>query len=551
MHTSTGSPAPTHAGPLPTNLLPIVAALLLAFFFGSVLFGAVIYFSPVPVEDSWRGMVGFYLDSENPGAWWAQHNDHRIIIAKLLFWLDMRFVDGSGLLLIPLNIVLLASTGWLLFAYANRLIAFPSGRERLLVGASLGMLCLAWMQNKNIISSFQNEFILAFLLPLLSFYCFARALQAQSATRWFILSLVTGLASAHCLINGLLALPILALLSWFTERSPRRFFLILLCAAASIAIFLIGYQSSMASPIGIVKLRDDPLSLLIYALAYLGGPWQAVFGRIEGAIGFGALAIGLTTYLFITRKAYGAKPFALALVAYAVYVFAAAGMTAFGRSMFPLALATTSRYLTPTLFMWAALLILLLARSRHVARWSAVAVLVIASLLLPTQMDAFRIESSDATATPHGKAVAALSLQLGIHDLGAKRRLLLFYRENLEPIFQRAREQKVSIFAERYAFPADQVGRRLQDVGGEPCSGQITASLLVDEGRVAYAIAGVLAQDSARDVRYLLLGDGTGIVKGVAIVGRDIPGPDGLFGPLYFDGYIFAAPDFTELRCIR
>jgi hypothetical protein len=147
--------------------------------------------------------------------------------------------------------------------------------------------------------------------------------------------------------------------------------------------------------------------------------------------------------------------------------------------------------------------------------------------------------------------VAALSLQLGIHDLGAKRRLLLFYRENLEPIFQRAREQKVSIFAERYAFPADQVGRRLQDVGGEPCSGQITASLLVDEGRVAYAIAGVLAQDSARDVRYLLLGDGTGIVKGVAIVGRDIPGPDGLFGPLYFDGYIFAAPDFTELRCIR
>jgi hypothetical protein len=546
MRTSTASAATSLVGPLLKNTMPVIAVLLMAFFVGSVLFGAWLNFSPVPTEDSWRGMVDFYLESrENPLAWWAQHNDHRIFFAKLLFWLDMHFLDGSGKLLIPANIILLLSTWGVMCAFANRLIDFPSRREQILVWAVLGMLCLAWMQNTNIISSFQSEFILAFLLPLLSFYCFARALQSQpAALRWLVASVLFAVASAYCLINGLFALPMLALLSGFAERSPRRVIILLLCAAASLAVFLIDYQPTMANPLGLAKLRTDPSFVLTYALAYLGGPWHAVFGRIDVAIGFGAVAVVLTAYLFFSRAGYRNKPFALALIAYIVYVFGAAGMTAVGRSLFALELATTSRYLTPTLFMWAAMLILLLARSPGSARWSTLALVMVAALLVPTQMGAFRLEPSNFKISPHTKAVAALSLQIDIDDLNAKSALLLFYSEHAEELFQRARNHRVSIFSERYAFPANQIGKRLQEVSGEYCSGQITISKLVDERRAAYGISGSLAPGSAKGFRYVLFGDADGLVKGVAIA-RGAP------EPLGFDGYVFAQPDFTEMRCVR
>lgn len=552
MHISTGSTATSTAGLLLKNTIPVVAVLLLLFFLGAVIFGACLNFSPVPMEDSWHGMVDFYVDSlTSPLAWWEQHNEHRIVFAKLLFWLDMHYLAGSGLLLIPMNIILLLSTWWLLSCYANRLIGFSSQREKIQVWALLGLLCLAWIQNKNIISSFQSEFILVFLWPLLSFYCFARSLEPGSnPLRWRALSLFLGVSSAYCMVNGIFVLPVLAALSWYSERSPRRALCILACAAVSLAIFLLGYKLSVAGPAVVATVQAKPWYVLAFVLAYLGGPWYPVFGRLDLAIAFGGLAVALATYLFSTRSVYRSKPFALALLAYIAYVFATAGMTAAGRAL-ALNLATTSRYMTPTLIMWAALLILLLARSRHVARWSGVAVVVVAALLLPTQMRAFRIDPDLLTYTPQTREVAALSLQLDIHDPTAKKRIILFYDELSEEIFQRARKHKVAIFSEKYAYPANQIGRRLQEVGGESCVGQITYRQLVDENRAAYRLGGTLAPDFANAFRYIFFSDAQGLVNGIAIPGRDFGGPKGAAATLRFDGYIFAQADFSEMRCIR
>lgn len=530
--------------------LLVLALLLAVFFLGSTIFGAYLNFSPVPMIDSWTGMVDFYLKSrQDPMVWWAQHNEHRIFFSKLLFWLDMRYFSGSGRLLVPANIVLLLLVWGTLSAYANKLIGFSSWRQRVLIAATLGMFCVAWMQSQNIIFSFQSMFILVFLLPLLAFYCLAQALEASPPVlRWRWLSLFFAVASAHCMVNGIFVLPLLALLSWYGERSRRWLAIFLACAAVSLAVFLIGYEKSIASPVGIETLLTKPLSVLAFGLAYLGSPFYLIFGRIELAVAAGAFAIALTMYLWLSRAAHRSSPFALALFSYVLYIFATAGVTAVGRVMFTLPFAASGRYLTPALTMWAALLILLLSRSRHVARWSAVALLAVAALLLPAQMRAFKIDTD--MYTPQIKAVSALSLQLGIDDRGARSRLALYLTPKAEDIFRRAREHKVAIFSAEYAYPANQIGRPLREAGGEPCAGQISFQHVIDKNRAAYRIGGSLMPGSPAAVRYVLFGDAGGLVKGIAIPGRDTDGQSGPAGVLNFDGYMFDRPDFVEMRCI-
>jgi hypothetical protein len=532
--------------------LPVLAVLLALFFLGSTALGAYRNFSPVPLLDSWIGMVDFYIKSfDDPSAWWAQHNEHRILFSKLLFWLDMRYFAGGGQLLVPVNILLLLSIWGLLCVYTNRLLAGSPAVERLTVCAILAMPCLSWVQTQNIISSFQSMFILVFLLPLLVFYCYARALEATAhAPRWRFLSLALGVGCIQCKANGVFVLPVLAAMSWFGERSPRRVLVILFWAAASVLLFLAGYKKSPAGSLGIAVLLDAPWGIIKFAFAYIGNPLYAIFRRDDVPVIGGGIAVALAIYMFITRSVYRSQPHALALFAYLGYEFATAGLTATGRLAYGTSFAASSRYLTPALTVWAVLLILLLARSRRVAQWSAVALAAVVALLLSVQTKAFKIDISNM-GSPHLKAVCALSLQLGLDDVNAKRNLALFYTEEMEDIFQRARRARVSIFADRYSYPANQLGRSLAEAGGESCTGAITFQELVDPARGAYRIGGNLKGENRKRFRYVLFGDAQGVVQGVALARRDIAGATGPAGRAYFDGYFIGSPDSPAMRCVR
>lgn len=538
-------------GPRLQYVLLVLLSLCAACFLLSDIYATYLNFSPVPIIDAWSGVVEFYLDAQqSPLAFWNQHNDHRIPFAKVLFWLDMRYLDGSGLLLLPVNIVLLLSIGWILSAYAGKLLDFPSPRCKAAIALTLGLIALAWMQHQNIISRFQGTFVLAFLLPLLCFYCFARALEAPAGDRrWYLCSLLCGVASQYCLVNGLLVLPLLALFAALGARSPRQVLAIALVALASLAVFLIGYENPMTSSVGLEALGRYPLQMAGFALVYLGGPFFEIFHSVHIAMFAGAVAVALTVYLFLTRAVYRASPYALALFAYIAYVFATAAMTAFGRFFFGLETAAASRYLTPALTLWAALLILVLARSRRLDRWCWLVPVVVAALLVPGQRAALDLETG--ISTPHAKAFAALALQLDIEDIDARRMLLLFYTPEMESVFERARRGRVAIFADRYAWPAVHMGTRLAEAGGEPCFASVNFQRLVDPARSAWRFGGTLAERSGKSIRYILFGDEHGIVKGIAFPGRDAARDSGPAGTANFDGYAFGAPDFAEMRCVR
>lgn len=533
------------------NMSSAIVALVVAFFLGSDIYALYVNYSPVPFTDSWLGTVGFYLKTqEAPLAFWTQHNEHRIPISKLLFWLDMRYLDGSTLLLLPVNIALLLATWAGLWAMANRLVGFTSARQKFGVAMALGMIALAWMQHQNIIGPFQSMFTMAFLLPLLSFYCFARVLDAPAdGRRWYLCSLLFAVASQYCLLNGLAVLPILALFSAFGERSPRRCVAILLFALASFAVFLVDYEIRAGSTSGLQALAQYPIHLIRFALVYLGGPFYLIFHRMDVAVAAGVLAVLLTMYLFLTRSRYRSKPYALSLFAYIAYVFVAAAMTTLGRYFLGLEFAVSSRYLTPTLIMWAALILLLLGRAERVDRWSWAVVAATVTLLLPAQLPALKLDTT--MSTPQVKAVAALGLQLGINDIGAKKLVLsLFYDDEVEEVFNDARRAGVSIFSDRYAYPARYMGHPLSEASGAPCSARVDIRIPVDAPRDAYRVGGVLAVHRPGSVRYILFSDEHGVVKGIAFPGRDMQQQTGPPGEANFDGYFLGGTDFREARCI-
>ena len=528
-----------------------LACALIFAFISSAIYGQYINYSPAPFMDYWNGVLRFYLESmQDPLAWWVQHNEHRIFLSKLLFWLDMRYFGGRSLLLVPVNTVLLLLTAGLLVAYARKLIPSEEGGSRLVLAGLMTMFCMAWMQNQNIVWGFQSQFILVYLLPLLSFYALARSrYDINRSGFWRFLSVFMGVISAYSMANGLLVLPVLVVLYWLMGEPVKRIFTVFMMFVVATLVFFIGYQSTAGSSLGPGVLFDRPWKILEFTLAYLGNPAYWIFGSVSAAIAAGMLAVAMALFFFWRRKSLVAEPYALALLAFIAYVFGSACVTALGRAFFDISLAASSRYTTPSLLMWAALIILLLSRLQGRVNAIPWVMLVVALLLIPLQMKAFTIDTS--MFTPHQKAVAALSIRMRVDEEQAKRQLHPFYTPEEETYLFKARDAKVSIFSVDQEYPVDQLGKPLAQAGGESCTGAIEKSRPTETPFQATAVYGALDVSVLSETGYVLFGDADGLVKGIAIAGRDHPGYGGDVGERNFDGYLIGDSNFHGMRCVR
>lgn len=504
-------------------LLLAVAALSTLFFIVAVLYGTWLNYSPVPLSDSWEGVVGFYLNAiDNPGVWWQQHNEHRILISKLFFWLDMRYLGGSNVALIALNVLLMLAICATFQAFGRRLLAQQCAETRLLLLATLLMLGLSWIQRQNITWEFQNQFYWVYLLPLLASFAMARALEA--GVGWLALSLACGAASAFSMVNGVFVLPILAILAIILFRSWRRVLPVALVAVACLGIFLLGYERTPGSAQGMVFLREHPLTVVAYIFAYLGNPFFWIFGRIEAAIAGGILAVALVAWLLSSGKL-RRSPYAWALFAYLAYIACTAVVTAFGRAHYSLELAASSRYTTPALSLWSALLLLVLARlDGHFSLRGLVrsAFLAVLALLGGQQLHAFYFDDTGILfMTPYGKEVVAIGLQMGVHDPQALLRLSPFAPPGVVPqIVERARLARVSIFVDDPLSPAAQVGRPVADLALSACSVEQLRQTLVDPARSASTVEGIVPGAGEMGWRHVYFVDDQSKVSGVGRIGR-------------------------------
>ncbi|ALM81831.1 hypothetical protein [Bordetella sp. N] len=377
--------------------------------------GAVRNFSAMPYWDTLGGYLHFFVRVSDGdwSAWWAQHNEHRIVLSRLFFWADLAWFQGTTISLIALNYLLLG-----LLALMFQRLWHIAGQGR---AAYVGLFLIAWMwswiQNQNLTWAFQSQFFLVQLLPLCAFLALYKA--SGGPPRWFAIALACGILSLGAMANGVLALPLMLLYTLCTPCSWRRRALLLVATAAGTWLYFRGYVSG-SEPITHVLARD-PLGYAAYVLLYIGGPFYFFSGKgtfglwFAGAAGLALIATSAVIALRALR-APQASTLPLALLAFILYLGGSAAGTAGGRLAYGVDHALASRYQTPALCVWAAFAVLLAPTLTALAarrpRALPAGLLVLLLLMLPQQLKALRNQDPWRFEV----AVAGLALELGIED---------------------------------------------------------------------------------------------------------------------------------------
>lgn len=446
--------------------------------------GGFLHFSSIPYWDMWDGYINYYmrLSSGDLSSIWSQHNEHRIVLSRILFFVDIQFFGGEGHFLITLNYLFMFCSvllfSWLSIKKMRGALNF-SGKV-VLVAALTAWLFL-WTQWNNITWAFQSQFFLAQILPLSALIALAIHKQGDQAKHtWFWAAIALGVLSCGAMANGLLALPALVVAGIILRLPAAQISITSIAACVCFVGYFYGYISPASSGAIGENLMHNGLEILRYSARYLGSPFSAPIGGVWGLwaaelAGFVLLfAASVSFYFVILGKI--RNPLDVSLVIFVGFVIASAVITAAGRIEFGITTATSSRYTTPAIMAWAALLCVFVDRivafcnRRQMLRFAALGGLLSAStVILNYQLNALKPDRGALFS----REVAVLSIELGFSD--SEYTGTIFPDKNaLLEYGKRASARDISVFGARaYNNIAEQIGTQSQTSSRFTCRGSI------------------------------------------------------------------------------
>lgn len=505
---------------LPRILLQLATLLIVAL----AVAGAIRSYTPVPFWDMWGPYIRAFqlLKSEGLGSLFALHNEHRIVLARLFFLMDLGLFEGKLIFLIVLNYVLAALAALTFLLIARRCLPEEDQRHlRVAINCLIVSLCFCWNQQENLTWGFQSQFFLAQLLPLVALYLLYLSTQVlERSSLYFVLACLTGIVSAGTMANGVLALPVMVVLSLLLRTSRWRSIVLVLLAAVVIALYFHGFHSANSEN---SKPLSHPSMLLHYVLMYLGGPAYHITGSDDVAMLVGTFVVASCIYFAgqaLTRRRHDAL--LLLLLAYLLYIGGSALGTASGRITFGLGQALSGRYTTPALMAWIALLIVY---AHHYKSFLASATapvslaLVFLLALMPQQWQALNNRRADL----HEQLVAALAGELHVKD---KARILLIY-----PFIEDYLQSSKSLSQQHYSIFNDSRIRDARVELGTPapirqrqapsCRGNIDSISPVEDAPDFLLIQGWIYNEQTKSSpEALRIIDNQGLIVGRALVGK-------------------------------
>jgi len=403
--------------------------------------------STVPHWDMWGAYLGFYTRvGQDWHAWWGQDNEHRLILGRLLFWTDLRLFHGSMTLLYALNaafpLLIVACFVFLL----RRLQPWPSasGAWRTALVALLVVLMTSWWQNENFTWAFQGLFWLAYLLPLLAFTLLAHA-RATGRSSSFWLACLAGVASAAAMANGTLALPLLVVQALLLRLRWRDVGVLLLLAALTLVSYRSGYRQIFPAPD-----RSSWPDIVRYVLLFLGAPWYFLLQKLAWwpamVAGAAWMALALVSAVRVLRQR-PVQPYAVALLMLLAYIGAAGLGAAYNRISLGVGQALSSRYFTPQVMAWAAMLLLAVHLWPRVltSRWALGGYALIPLLLLPVQLEGIKVPRDFLIQL----RLPALAVQLDVRDFETDAfKRMTFTGEDTFALAEQARREHLAVFGE-------------------------------------------------------------------------------------------------------
>lgn len=384
--------------------------------------GCVYFYSPIPFNDMWGSVEVFSrAQSLSLSEWWAQHNEHRILLARCLFWLDFHLFNGSAVFLLLMNYVLL----FLIFLtlekfFVARLSESKDSFTHIILSLVVSTMLFSWIQNENLVWTFQSQFFLAYLLPLVGFYLlYLAASGTKDGAKNFSMACVSGVTALGSMANGVLALPLMAIMAMLLKMGWQRVAMLIFLSIVGTVLYFYDYHAPKDHGHFLVTLLNQPIEFFQYVLLYLGGPFYWITGKTNFLFGqfAGFFLVGsFVCFSVAALKRLQDSKLVVALLMFLAYVFAAALATAGGRLFLGMEFATSSRYMTPTLMAWAILLILYAPMmDRYLNKFSWKFLLPLFALQVMFLVSQFEVLAGN-DAINFERKIAALALELDVNN---------------------------------------------------------------------------------------------------------------------------------------
>lgn len=317
-------------------ILPFLMILLVINYFGIGIF----------YQDEWELPFLFEaIDLGNFSELWKGHNEHRLVLPKILFYINNQFEFDTKVLMYLSQIIHLCIAFILL-----KNIEFTKEKNSLLV-LIFSLLLFSWVQSDNILWGFQLQWYLCllgtiiFILGLSNFNHF--------------LSIIGILIAYLSFSNWITLVPLIffhafILIILNKSYSIKKFLFHLSYLISFIFLLFIYLDNSKSSKVSLfLEIFQKPIEFIQYFLALLGGPFA---WNLTSAMVFGFVFIILFFYiLYHYHRAKVNNNFSLLIL---FWYITTTILISLARFNYGLDQALVPRFYTYTLTGWAVLLLI-------------------------------------------------------------------------------------------------------------------------------------------------------------------------------------------------